>query len=319
MSFELPNPETGDEKVVATATTDNTGVATVYNVSLADFPAGISPNAVLAVFAGDATHASTAADGNLTSNEMPTPNTIINLSNGSGDVDDALNNGEIFQTSFLGDGDVTIQQTASNPPNNYNLDTAVDFTTTATSGNTNNNPPALTGFVGNPAQGTGNGTPGSMYSLIAGDGDSFQINFNNVPIGPSSEILLGDIDGDEMVNVQAFDGTKQVSLSNWAHPDLTGENTGSTPSWATWNVSSDGFTVTFKSSTSGNQDDEINELTPHQNVTELDLHRNRIGGRQLPDHHPGVDPRCRLGHRDLRWARHTHLDAVERGRHAAGQ
>ena len=299
VSFELPNPETGVEEVVGTPTTNASGVANLSNVSLVGFPAGISPDAFLAVFAGDASNTVTGANGNVTSDLVANPNTAINLTNSSGNFDDFLNNNETFQTSLLGDGDVTIQQTASDPNNEYSISTNDNFQTAAASGNPNNNNPTdLTSFVGNPAQGTGDGTPGSMYSLVADDGsdssqvNSFQINFNTAPIGPSSEILLGDIDGNETVTIQAFDGTQPVSLSNWIEQDLTGENnsytdasgtlqtdvTPSSAAWADWNVSSDGYTGAFITPTSANLNDEINELTPSQNVTELTFTETGTGG-----------------------------------------
>ncbi len=108
---------------------------------------------------------------------------------------------------------MTIKQTPSKPPTDYKVIEDATFETAAASGNPdNNNPTYLTSFAGNPAQGTGDGTPGSMYSLLAGNGDTYQINFNNnLPIGPSSQILFGDLDVGEIVTVQAFNGATQVS------------------------------------------------------------------------------------------------------------
>ena len=73
-------------------------------------------------------------------------------------------------------------------------------------------------------------------------GDKFQMNFA-IPIGPSSEIVFGDIDYAEVVTVTAFDGTTPVSLSNWTETAYTGETPGLPPTpgtsnpWPTWTLS----------------------------------------------------------------------------------
>ena len=277
VSFNLM--EGGTPTPVGSTTTNNDGVATLP-VSLGDFPAGISTNAVMAVFSGDANDSPTTAYGDM--DVQATYAAINMLNNGGNEADDVLNQPAAFPTSFLGigttgAGDVTIQQTLSTPSDDYELSTGTIFQTASASGNPNDNNPAyLTSFVGGPSQGTGDGTPGSMYSLEAGEGDAFEVQFQN-PIGDSSQILIGDLDLEETVTVQAFDANgNPVSLDDWTETNLTGENNSYTDTsgtlhtdvspdsgvWATWSVSSDGYTGTLTSPTDDQLHVPINQLTP---------------------------------------------------------
>ncbi len=212
------------------------------------------------------------------------PNAVINMVNSDGEEadeyldDDYPEQGKVFKTSFLGVNDVTIEQTLSSPSDDYSLATAVVFGTASA---TNNNPSYLSSFVGSPLppvgeQGTGNGTvEGSMYSLLAGNGDAFEIKFT-IAIGPASQILLGDIDGDETVTVSATDSGKAVALAEAAYtgmtpglPDPPGTN-----SWPTW----DPTTGTLTSTGNTNLDEDMIVLTPTATVNELTFSETGAGG-----------------------------------------
>ncbi len=67
VSFDLM--EGGTPTPVGSAMTNASGVAILSGVSVANFPNGISPNDVMAVFAGDATDSPTTAYGNLTARD----------------------------------------------------------------------------------------------------------------------------------------------------------------------------------------------------------------------------------------------------------
>ena len=133
----------------------------------------------------------------------------INLINSSGqEADTVLNGGGTFTTSFLGTNDVTIQPLVSPPSDDYGIEDGVTFAPASAS---NNNPSYLSSFVGSPLQGTGKGTAGAQWILCwPAWATQFQMNFT-IPIGPSSEIVFGDIDYDEVVTVTAFDGTTPPS------------------------------------------------------------------------------------------------------------
>ena len=106
---------------------------------------------------------------------------------------------------------------------------------------------------------------------------SLTINFA-IPIGPSSRILIGDIDADEEVNVQAFDnGVPEPSLANWKEQNLTGSTNEKpvTSDWAAWTTSGD--TGTLTSSYDGDLDDPLNVLTPDQDITQLVLTQDLAG------------------------------------------
>ncbi len=115
-----------------------------------------------------------------------------------------------------------------------------------------------------------------MNSLLAPVGYTFQMNFT-IPIGPSSEIVFGDIDYDEVVTVTAYDGTTTpVSLSSWTETAYTGETgvlpptPGSGNPWPTWTVSgTNDATGKFTSGQNDPLNDDVNVLTPGQNITEL--------------------------------------------------
>ena len=217
-----------------------------------------------------------------------TPNAAINMINSSGqEADTVVNGGASFTTSFLGTNDVTIQQLLSPPSGDYLVQTGLNNPPASSSCN---NPNYLSGFVGSPLppsgqqeltgqdlQGTGDGSPGSLYPLEGGNGDKFRINFA-IPIGPSSQIILTDVDLAETVTVTAFDGSTPVSLSTWTENAYTG-GTGTVPppagsgGWATWSVTGTNNTT----GTLASQQDvqlaghPVNVLTPGpgQNVTEL--------------------------------------------------
>ncbi len=199
--------------------------------------------------------------------------------------------GRTFTTSFLGTGDVTIPKQTSSSALRLAITSVPDRAVTyAPASSSNNNPSYLSGFVGSPLppsgqqeltgqdlEGTGDGSPGSLYSLEGANGDKLQINFA-IPIGPSSQIVLSDVDLAETVTVTAFNGSTPVSLSNWTETAYTGETGALPPSagtdgWAKW-------TVTGTNNTTGtlaSQQDvqlaghPVNVLTPGpgQNVTEL--------------------------------------------------
>ncbi len=207
------------------------------------------------------------------------PNAVINMINSDGEEadeyldDDYPDQGKVFKTSFLGVNDVTIEQTLSSPSDDYSLATGVVFGKMSAS---NNNPSYLSSFVGSPEQGTGNGAvEGSMYSLLAEDGDAFEIKFT-IAIGPTSQILLGDIDEDETVTVSATDNGKAVALTEDAYtgmtpgpPDPPGMN-----SWPTW----DPTTGTLTSTGTTNLADDLIGLTPTATVNELTFSETGKGG-----------------------------------------
>ena len=247
---------------------------------------GAGPDQVLsAVFTPTDNVDYTSATATVNINVLESsPNAVINMVNSDGEEadeyldDDYPNEGKAFKTSFLGVNDVTIEQTLSSPSDDYSLATGVMFGPASAS---NNNPSYLSSFVGSPLppvgeQGTGNGTvEGSMYSLLAMGGDAFEIKFN-IAIGPASQILLGDIDGDETVTVSATDSGKAVSLAEAAYtgmtpglPDPPGTN-----SWPTW----DPTTGTLTSTGTTNLDEDMIVLTPKGTVNQLTFSETGNGG-----------------------------------------
>ena len=232
-----------------------------------------------------------------------TPNAAINMINSSGqEVNTVVKGGGTFTTSFLGTNDVTIQQLLSPPSDDYVVQTGHTY---APASPTNNNPSYLSSFVGSPLppsgqqeltgqdlQGTGDGSPSSLYSLEGGPGDKLQINFA-IPIGPTSQIILSDVDLAETVTVTAFDGSTPVSLSNWTETAYTG-GTGTLPAkagtdgWATWTVSGTNDTTgTLASEQDDQLADPVNVLTPGQSVTELVLSEAGAGNVEYQVLSPG--------------------------------
>ncbi len=160
--------------------------------------------------------------------------------------------GQTFTTSFLGTNDVTIKQKPSPTSDDYSIATNVSFPPTVKG---YDNPSQITGFVGGgplpqsgqtglPLQGTGGPSPGLLYSLEAGEGDEFEIDFK-IPIGPSSMIAFTDIDDGEKVSVTAYDQNNKI-LNSWTSNSYTGY-TGDNPDpgsdgWAVWDSSEDTWT-----------------------------------------------------------------------------
>jgi hypothetical protein len=186
--------------------------------------------------------------------------------------------GDTFVTDYRGTNDVTITLLATNTARLHNLAYTIPPATT-------NNPNYVTGFVGSAANGTGDGTVGTMSGLLTqtGGGSSIQVDFAN-RIGPSDRLLFTDIDTTEVVSIQAFtrNGSTYtaVPLSGWTAQAFTGE-TGMLPdsTWASWNPTGGGPTTGTFTSTSGlDLAGPLNVLTPDLPIDRITFSQNVSSG-----------------------------------------
>ena len=192
----------------------------------------------------------------------------IHLANSSGIyASDALNSAHTFTTSFEGVNDVTI--TANDVPlpgiwtDNYS---------STGPGGAGDNPSYITGFVGNPAKGTGNGEPGVFEELQTYNQCALTFNFS-IPLDTTNRIMISDIDNGESYSVLAFSGTTPLPLTGWKNQMFSGE-TGANASalWASWKPTGGGpYTGTFTANTPGALSEPLDILTPAagQSVTKI--------------------------------------------------
>jgi hypothetical protein len=172
-----------------------------------------------------------------------------------------LNAGRAFVTNFKGSNDLTVTESVGQVNSIY--------TDTFTS-SPGNNPAYLSSFVGNSANGTGNGNPGAVSLLESCFcTNTLQFDFSK-PLTTNDKIMLADIDFSEQIQITAYSLSgsvyTQVSLNGWLMQDFTGM-TGTLPNstWASWNSSNGIFTA----GTTSNLNEPLNFLTPDQNISRL--------------------------------------------------
>lgn len=174
-----------------------------------------------------------------------------------------LNAGSTFITDFKGINDLSITESSGQLRSIYTDNYA--GTTPA------NNPDYLTGFQGNSAQGTGDGTLGHLSLLESSYNgpNSLQFDFSN-PLTPADKIVIADIDYSEQIKITAYHWTGSsyvlLPLTDWTEQNFSGQ-TGITPNatWAAWDASLGLFTA----NTSNNLNEPLNVLTPSENVDRL--------------------------------------------------
>lgn len=139
--------------------------------------------------------------------------------------------GTTFTTSYKGTNDVTMALVSGGPLFNLFSD---DFSGAL-------NPPLLSGFVGNPANGTGSGLPGRfrLFEVACDQASVLQIDFAK-PLTVGDFLLFADVDRNEFFDLTAYSRSGNVytpvSLVGWTHQPFTGQ-TGVLPnaSWPQWN------------------------------------------------------------------------------------
>jgi hypothetical protein len=186
------------------------------------------------------------------------------LNDASQNVVSALNSSSTFNTSFKSTGDIQITLISGQVNSVFDE----DF-----SSNPGNNAGFLTGFLGNSAQGTGNGIAGHWSTLETTPSgsalSSLQFDFG-IPLAAGDKFLIADADRDEQYKIQAFtkngNGFTPVSLAGWTHLQFSGQ-TGITPDsqWPTWDPSSGLLTATI----SGDLFELLDVLVPDQNIDRI--------------------------------------------------
>ena len=215
------------------------------------------------------------------------------INDSSQSVANVLSSGSAFTTDFKGTNDVTLTQLGWIDPNpNDYINQNNDGENTVING-VGNNPSYLTGFVGSPQYGTGNGTVGVVNTLwTTSNGtnrSSYQFDFAQ-GFTPNDRLLIFDVDGREQYQIQAYvkngAGYSPVSVSGWTVIPYTGKM-GTLPnsSWATWDPNAGTFTSNVWGS-DGNVNSPLDVLIPSQSVdrvviTETEGEINSVAGIQF--------------------------------------
>jgi hypothetical protein len=199
----------------------------------------------------------------------------IHLINGAGQsLTGAFAAGQPFVTDFRGTDDVTVTPVGGQLAARFN-----SFYTPA-----GNNPAFLTGFIGPAANGTGNGTAGTLATseLSAIGNAGVQYDFAQ-PLTSADRFLVEDVDLTEQYLIRAFvrSGANyvQVPLTGWVHQALTG-GTGVQPDsrWPTWDPAAGTLTGT----NSGNLSEPVDAFTPDQPIDRVVFTRMPGGGPGTP-------------------------------------
>ncbi len=174
-------------------------------------------------------------------------NDALNLINDSGDeAATFLNNGETFQTNLFGSGDVTITPSGSATADDYEFTKDLSFPPISSD---STNPSWISGFVGSPVLGNGDGNPGTWDALTSTNGDAFTINFSpSQPLVYGDELVIEDIDVGVTLTMTASGTTGgsgttgPLSMKHWTETPYTGDTgvippAGGTDGWAQWTQS----------------------------------------------------------------------------------
>lgn len=176
---------------------------------------------VLALSVADAEHDAHGADA------------VVHWTNGANqDVLTVLGSGGVFTTDFKGTNDAQVTFVSGALPDLFDEEFGGP--------NPGNNPSWVTSFVGNEAQGTGDGVAG-RWRMLEPSRNANQLQFDfALPLVAGDRLLVADVDNTESYQFQAYvrvgGNYVEKSVAGWTHTLYSGQ-TGTTPDerWPVWN------------------------------------------------------------------------------------
>jgi hypothetical protein len=151
-----------------------------------------------------------------------------------------LTNGQVFVTNFKGTNDLTVTPVATDSAIHQ---PALIVTLTNGSAPAANSTWALTHFLGQTNNGTGDGVVGDLSLLLTGDAPTGSIQFDfAIPLTARDCVVFGDTDGNEYYQMHAYalkdSAYQELSLTGWTFKRYAGQmNAAPDSRWPQWNGS----------------------------------------------------------------------------------